>query len=93
MNKAERINEEREENLRIYTEYKTKLYEEYVGRYVVIAKGKIQAVGESFDDVKNVALDANHRFIFKVESKEKVRGRLRWPMKNLSFKKNASPKK
>lgn len=83
MNRAERINEEREENLRIYTEYKKKLYEEYVGRYVVIAKGKIQAVGESFDDVKNVAMDANHRFIFKVESKEKVRGRLRWPMKKI----------
>ena len=83
MNSAERINEEREENLRIYTEYKTKLYEEYVDRYVVIAKGKIQAVGESFDEVKNVALDANHRFIFKVESKEKVRGRLRWPMKKI----------
>ena len=93
MNSAERINEEREENLRIYTEYKTKLYEEYVDRYVVIAKGKIQAVGESFDEVKNVALDANHRFIFKVESKEKVRGMLRGPMKNLSFRKKALPKK
>ena len=92
MNKAERINEEREENLRIYTEYKAKLYEEYLGRYVVIAKGKIQAVGESFDDVKNVALDANHRFVFKVESKEKVRGRLRWPMKTLSLKKESVTK-
>ena len=93
MNKAELITEEKEDNLRIYTENKAKIYEEYVGKYVVIAKGKIQAVGESFDDVKNVALDANHRFIFKVESKEKVRGRLRWPMKNLSLKKKALPKK
>ena len=93
MNKTELITEEREENLRIYTENKAKIYEEYVGKYVVIAKGKIQAVGDSFDDVKNVALDANHRFIFKVESKEKVRGRLRWPMKNLSLKKKALPKK
>jgi hypothetical protein len=93
MTKAERITEEREDNLRIYTENKAKIYEEYVGRYVVIAKGKVQAVGDSFDEVKYVALDANHRFIFKVESKEKVRGRLRWPMKNLSFKKKALPKK
>lgn len=83
MNSAERINEEREENLRIYTENKAKIYEEYVGKYVVIAKGKIQAVGDSFDEVKYVALDANHRFIFKVESKKKVRGRLRWPMKKI----------
>ena len=83
MTKAELITEEREDNLRIYTENKAKLYEEYVGRYVVIAKGKVQAVGDSFDDVKNVAVDANHRFIFKVKSKEKVRGRLRWPMKKI----------
>ena len=83
MNKAERINEEREDNLRIYTENKAKIYEEYVGKYVVIAKGKVQAVGDSFDEVKYVALDANHRFIFKVESKKKVRGRLRWPMKKI----------
>ena len=48
---------------------------------MVIAKGKVQAVGESFDDLKDVALDANHRFIFKVEPKEKVRGTLRWPIK------------
>ena len=81
MNKAELITEEREDNLRIYTENKAKIYEEYVGKYVVIAKGKVQAVGDSFDEVKYVALDANHRFIFKVESKKKVRGRLRWPMK------------
>jgi hypothetical protein len=44
MTKAELITEEREENLRIYNEYKAKIYEEYVGKYVVIAKGKIQAV-------------------------------------------------
>lgn len=48
---------------------------------MVIANGGIQAIGNSFDEVKDVALDANHRFIFKVEPKEKVRGRLRWPMK------------
>jgi hypothetical protein len=93
MTKAELISEEREDNLRIYTENKAKLYEEYVGQYVVIPKGKVQAVGKSFDEVKNVALDANHRFIFKVESKEKVRGRLRWPVKNISFKKKDLPKK
>jgi len=83
MTKAELITEEREDNLRIYTENKAKIYEEYVGKYVVIAKGKVQAVGDSFDEVKYVALDANHRFIFKVESKKKVRGRLRWPMKEI----------
>ena len=75
------INEEREENLKAYHERKAELYQRYARRYVVIAKGKVQAVGESFDDLKDVALDANHRFIFKVEPKEKVRGTLRWPIK------------
>jgi len=81
INKIEFINEEREENFGFYNRYKTKLYKEYAGKYVVIAKGEIQAIGKSFDDVKDAALDANHRFIFKVESKKKVRGRFRWPMK------------
>lgn len=73
--------EKREENLRFYNQYKTELYKKYAGKYLVIARGKIETVGESFDDVKNVALDASHRFIFKVEPKKKIRGTLRWPMK------------
>ena len=75
------INEEREENLRVYQESKVELYERYYGKYVVIANGKVQAIGESFDAVKRVALDANHRFIFKVEPKEKIEGTFRWPIK------------
>lgn len=75
------INKEREENLRAYRERKAQLYQRYAGRYVVIAKGEVQGVGESFDDLKYVALDANHRFIFKVEPKEKVGVTLRWPIK------------
>lgn len=81
INKIEFTNEEREENLRFYNRFKSELYKKYTGKYVVIAKGDVQAVGESFDNVKDVALDTNHRFIFKVEPKKKVRGVLRWPMK------------
>jgi len=76
------IDKEREENLRVYNQIKAELFAKHTGKYVVIAKGKLQGVGESFDDVKYVAMDANHRFIFKVEpTKEKVRGTLRWPMR------------
>ena len=60
---------------------KVELYERYYGKYVVIANGKVQAIGESFDAVKRVALDANHRFIFMVEPKEKIEGTFRWPIK------------
>lgn len=75
------VNEERKENLRVYQESKVELYERYYGKYVVIANGKIQAIGESFDAVNRVALDANHRFIFMVEPKEKIEGTFRWPIK------------
>ena len=81
MSKSELINKEREDNLRYYSEHKNRLLEENRGKYVVIAKGNIQAVGDSFDQVKDVAPDANHRFIFKVEPKDKVKSKLRWPMK------------
>ncbi len=79
--RQELINRERKENLRVYYERKTELYQRYSGRYVVIAKGEVQAVGESFDDLRYVSLDANHRFIFKIEPKEKVAGTFRWPIK------------
>lgn len=76
------IDKEREENLRFYNQIKAELFTNYTGKYVVIAKGKLQKVGESFDEVKDAAMDANHRFIFKVEPpKERARGTLRWPMR------------
>ena len=74
------INKRREENLRVYNKHKREFYEKHMGKYVVIAKGKVQKIGE-FDEVKNVAMDANHRFIFKVEQNKKVSGTLRWPIK------------
>jgi hypothetical protein len=81
MSKLELIKKEREDNLRYYSEHKNQLLVENRGKYVVIAKGDIQAVADSFDQVKEVAPDANHRFIFKVEPKDKVKAKLRWPMK------------
>ena len=81
LKKAEHIDEERDVNLKTYHEKKAELYNHYAGKYVVIARGEIQAIGDSFDDVKNVGLDANQRFIFVVEQKQKVIGKFRWPMK------------
>lgn len=71
---------ERVENIRVYEQHKNELYEKHLGKYVVIANGKIQAIKDTFEDVKNIALNANHRFIFKVKKKEKIRGVFRWPM-------------
>jgi len=72
---------EKEVNTEVYNKLKDVLYTDYLGQYVVIAKGELQDTGDSFDAIKDAAMDANHRFIFKVEPKEKVKGKLRWPMK------------
>lgn len=81
VNKRERIEEEREKNMRVYKKLREVIYEKYRGKYVVIARGRIQAVGASLEDVKAVAMDADHRFVFRVEPREKERGFLRWPMR------------
>jgi hypothetical protein len=81
VNKRERIEEERKKNMKIYKNLKEMIYERYRGKYVVIAEGRIQAVGASLEDMKAVAMGANHRFVFRVEPREKERGILRWPMR------------
>lgn len=68
---------ERSENLRYYRRCKDEIQRNFARSYIIIAKGKIQAVGESYDDVKDVAVESHHRFIFKVES-ENIRGNAEW---------------
>jgi hypothetical protein len=75
------INKEREENVRFYKEHEAELYQNYAGKYVVIAKGRIQAVGSSFDEIDGVALDAQHRYVFQVVPKGPTKVRLRWPIR------------
>ena len=72
--------QEREENLGVYTKLKDELFKNNQGKYAVISKGKLQAIGDSFDAVKDVAIDTNHRFIFKIEEKQKIKGTIRWPI-------------
>ena len=69
---------ERRKNKEFFDINKNEIYTKHHGKYIVIADGKTQAVGETFDEVKNVAIDANHRFIFKVEEIKKEIIRLRW---------------
>ena len=77
--KQNMINDEREINLKCYNQNKDDLLKNHMGRYAVISKGQLQQIGDSFDEVKNVSMDTNHRFIFKVEHKKKSKGILRWP--------------
>lgn len=75
------IEQERKNNLKCYNKINSELINEYLGKYAVIADGKLQQVADSFDDVKTPATNISHRFVFEIEQKTQTkRKRLRWPM-------------
>lgn len=61
------INEEREKNLKFYSQNKNSIKDRYKGKYIVIANKDIKASSDKWDELKNESLDANHRFILKVD--------------------------
>lgn len=75
---------EREINKRAYIEMEEELLTKYTGKWVVIAQGKLLKVGKSIEDVEDVAPDAHHRFIFRVEKAESRKGTFRLPMRRVS---------
>jgi hypothetical protein len=48
------------------------------GRYVVIAHGKLQGVGDSIESIRGLAPDALHRLVFRVGESPSRRRRLGW---------------
>ncbi|MFQ5812353.1 MAG: hypothetical protein ACE5I2_04060 [Anaerolineae bacterium] len=55
--------------------------EKQQGRYVVIAHGKLQGVGDSIESLQSVAPDAHHRLVFKVGEPLPKRRRLGWKVR------------
>lgn len=78
------INRERKKNSRVYDAVIDFLRKYHLGKYVVIANGKLQDVG-TFEEVKFVSMDAYQRFIFEIEpekEKEEIRlPTLRFPIR------------
>jgi len=73
-----------------YQKLEKKLLKEHKGKYVLIAKGKLIAVADSYDDIVKIAKeqvpDAKHRLIFKVgEKTHRKVGRLGWRMKRKRY--------
>jgi len=62
--------------------------EEQQGRYVVIAHGKLQGIGDSIESLQSLAADAHHRLVFKVGEpfprKKRLGWRVRRKQRNLS---------
>jgi len=48
------------------------------GRYVVIAHGKLQGIGDSIESIQGLAPDALHRLVFKVGEPPSRRRKLGW---------------
>jgi len=71
---------ERALNNQAYRRLKGDLEREYQGKYVVIAHGALQGVGETVEQVASLAPEARHRLVFRVgEVPPKRRERL-WRM-------------
>ncbi|UZE92716.1 MAG: hypothetical protein IB616_02650 [Methanosarcinales archaeon] len=75
------INRNRQINQNAFKQLRDEIFKTLFGKYVVMARGKILAVGDSLEEVKDVAIDANHRFVFKVEKPKETKRFLRWPMR------------
>ena len=63
--------------------------EKQQGRYVVIAHGKLQGVGDSIESLQSVAPDAHHRLVFKVGEPLPRRRRLGWRVRRKQRKPSA----
>lgn len=71
----------RQKDQKYYDENKAFIENNYSGKYLVIAEGEIKAIGNNLNDVKDVANQFIHRFVFKVEPENKRRGSIRWPVR------------
>jgi hypothetical protein len=55
--------------------------EKQQGRYVVIAHGKLQGIGDSIESLQDLAPDAHHRLVFKAGEPIPRRRRLGWKVR------------
>ena len=72
------IERERQLNNRAYQRMKDHLEQEYPGKYVVIAHGRIQAVADTLDDLRDVASDTRHRIVLQIGRRIPTRLELGW---------------
>ncbi len=77
---TEGIDEQRLLNRKFYEEFRTEIDTRYNGRVVVIANGAIAAVADSFEAVKDIADNAEHRLVFRAGGKKWQTRRTRLPI-------------
>jgi hypothetical protein len=71
---------ERALNNQVYRRLKSDLEREYQGKYVVIAHGALQGVGDTLEQVAGLAPEARHRLVFRVGEAPPHRRERLWQM-------------
>ncbi len=77
------VDAERVLNNRAFLEMRKDLESKYQGKYVVIAHGRLQGVGDTFEEVKDLVPEARHRLIFRVGDILPKERNLGWRIKKI----------
>lgn len=72
---------ERKLNNDTYQQLKGELQQKYPGKFVVIAWGELQGMGDSLEQVAPLAANAKHRLVFQVGEAPPKRTERLWRMK------------
>jgi len=83
MQRPTSVDTERTLNNQAFLEMQGDLEARYWGKHVVIAHGKLQGVGDTFDEVKNLAPTARHRLVFRVGDVPAKERKLGWRIKRI----------
>jgi hypothetical protein len=67
-------------NNQAFTKLQTELEEQYNGKWIVIAHGRLQGVGDSIQDVNHLAMDARHRIVMQMGRNYPQEVELGWQM-------------
>lgn len=72
------IEAEARANNQAYQNLKAELEQKYFGKWIVIAHGQLQGVGDSIVELNHLASDAHHRIVMQVGQQHSKKVELGW---------------
>ncbi len=72
------IEAEARANNQAYQTLQTELEQKYFGKWIVIAHGQLQGVGDSIVELNHLASDAHHRIVMQVGQRHSEKVELGW---------------
>lgn len=67
-------------NNETFVQLQSELEQQYDGKWIVIAHGRLQGVGDSIQEVNHLALDARHRIVMQIGRTYPKEVELGWQM-------------